>query len=209
MAVCGVLTAAAVFFNLGFITTPLCGYNDYLVDLRAARRLTAELTAPEIQALNILHKSQPIKVLCVGDAEVFDADFPVVYNTVFDRSIFQEWCAAEQPGVPAAQLTLRDADENRRKLREEAITHIYVNWSEILRYRTTYGYTDFVTPARFDQLRAEGVIAAALAGTPFFREFDTLGKAEQAEVEAWGALLIRTVSGNRVLVTAEIFPVVP
>ena len=32
------------------------------------------------------------------------------------------------------------------------ITHVAVNWQELLRYRTTYGYTDFVTPGRFRTL---------------------------------------------------------
>ena len=43
------------------------------------------------------------KVLCVGDQEVFDARFPVVYNTVFNPSIFEQSVAvAAPPGTRSA-----------------------------------------------------------------------------------------------------------
>ena len=73
-------------FNLSYVTTPLCGYNAYLLDYALAREQTAEITSPEVQYLN---RNLPpgSNVLSVGDAELFYAEFPAIYNTVFDRSI--------------------------------------------------------------------------------------------------------------------------
>ena len=101
-------------------------------------------------------------MLCVGEAQVFDAEFPLVYNTVFDRSILQEWTADLRPGVASGDLPLRGADEIRTKLRDEGITHVLVNWQEIVRYRMSYGYTDYVGPKRFNELEKRGVLVAPL-----------------------------------------------
>src|SRR4029077_13634061 len=127
-----------------------CGYNDFLRDLDEASKIAAHITAPELVYLND-QLPKGAKVLSVGDAEMFEARFPVVYNTVFDRSIFEDWFAA-RPGEGGA---MGDPEAIRKKLADEGITHVYVNWLEILRYRApgSYGYTDFVTPERFDQLQ--------------------------------------------------------
>ena len=99
--VLGSVIAAAVLFNLVLIATQNAGYIAWLTELEAAQQFTARLTAPEIAEINRLMKTLPgeIRVLSVGDAEVFDARFPIVYNTVFDRSIFQEWTAKPNPGL--------------------------------------------------------------------------------------------------------------
>jgi hypothetical protein len=40
------------------------------------------------------------------------------------------------------------------------VTHVYVDWFEIERYRSpgNYGFTDFVTPDEFDRLVKAGVL---------------------------------------------------
>jgi hypothetical protein len=146
----GVVMAAAVLFNLGFISTPLCGYNAYLTDLVAARRI-AEETSPAIAFLN---ESLPAnsKVLCVGEAQVFDARFPLVYNTVFDDAYLERWCRADTGGG------LRSRDEILRRLQAEGLTHVFVNWQEIERYRNSYGFPDFVSRETFDRLKTLGVL---------------------------------------------------
>jgi hypothetical protein len=143
---------AAALFNLELMVGGFCGYNHYLLDLAEASQFTAQLTAPELVWLNTNLPSGS-KVLVVGDGAMFEARIPVVYNTVFDRSIFESWCAA-RPGVDAAASGLRDAASIRKKFADEGITHVYVNWNWILRYRSpgNYGYTDFVTPERFAEL---------------------------------------------------------
>ena len=42
----------------------------------------------------------------------------------------------------------------------EGITHVFVNWSEILRYRLTYGYTDYIFPQRFSALEDQGILSS-------------------------------------------------
>jgi hypothetical protein len=159
-----VVVALALLFNLAFIagteTAYLQGYNAFLGDLDRARDNREQ---SYMRYLNQLNEQTPggIKVLCVGDAEVFEARFPVVYNAVFNESIFERWFAAEaKPGTPATQWQLRPPAEISTKLHDEGITHIYVNWSWIRTYRSpgNYGYSKFVTAARFEQLRSAGVL---------------------------------------------------
>jgi hypothetical protein len=154
-----VVIALAAWFNLGFVageTTGLSGPNAFLGNMNQARSAIAH---PYIAFLNTLPAGS--KVLCVGEGEVFEARMPVVYNTVFDRSIFEDWLAA--PGGSGKNRKLKPVDEIRAKLRAEGITHIYVNWDWIRRYRSpgNYGYTEFVSPSRFDELMRSGVL-----GTP-------------------------------------------
>ena len=82
------------------------------------------------------------------DAEMFEARFPVVYNTVFDESIFEHWCGDDRSPLPAGERPLRSAEEIRQTFAAHGITHVYVNWLEVLRYRSpgNYGYTDFASP---------------------------------------------------------------
>jgi len=209
----GVLALAAVWFNLGFVTTALCGNNAYLSDLEAARR------SVENDGIGYLNRTLPpgSKVLCVGEGDVFNARFPLVYNTVFDRSIFQEWCAQDLPGVPAGELPLRDAAEIRRRLAEEGITHVYVNWQWILTYRQpgNYGYTDFVSPRRFAELQRLQVLGKPLlpeTSDPrdwgiFFLPYDQLSEKDRPGVDEWGPELRTRVSGIDAVSIRQIFPV--
>ncbi len=203
--------ALSAVFNLGFITTPLCGNNMYLADLHVARDI-AETTEMGIRFLNRMHLSPQDKVLCVGAAQVFDARFPLVYNTVFDYSIFQQWCASPDapPGTPDRDLPMRPADEIRRIFQQNGITWVYVNWREILRYRPTYGYTDFVTPERFLWLQQHGVLGQPVPmpeagiGNP-----ESLSRDERRELETWGKALLTTVNGQPAFFAAQVFPVLP
>jgi hypothetical protein len=74
------VVALALLFNFAFIagadTTDLAGYNAFFGDLNQARENREQLY---IRYLNELNAQTPggIKVLCVGDAEVFEARFPV------------------------------------------------------------------------------------------------------------------------------------
>lgn len=207
---CGIVCGAAVLFNLGFITTPLCGYNEYLIDMNAARQ-AAESTAPAIAYLNrTLSKNS--KVLCVGEAQVFDARFPVVYNTVFDRSIFAEWFGQPADGLPEANWPLRNTADIRRTLNQHGVTHVLVNWQEILRYRTTYGYTDFVTPERFAELVRRGVLGppdlpTLPGGQPAYRALETLCASDRRELENWGRDLITAHEGRPAFVMFQVFTV--
>ena len=197
----------AATFNFAFMTTSLCGYNAYLLDLQRAAEQTARITAPEIVLLNSTLPPGS-KVLCVGEAELFDARFPYVYNTVFDASIFEAWFGTANSSGGSAGRPLKSAAEIRQILSEQGITHVFVNWQEILRYRLTYGYTDFVTPQRFQQLQAGGVLGAEWQ-PPGGQLFEQLDVKAQQEVRRWGPELIRNDSGRPIFTTFQVFPVLP
>jgi hypothetical protein len=160
-----VVVALALLFNFAFIagneTWHLLGYNAFLADLNQARENREQ---PYVRYLNELNRQTPggIKVLCVGEAEIFETRFPVVYNAVFNESIFEKWFAAKAaPGVKAADLSLRPGAEITQLLHDQGITHVFVNWSWIRTYRNpeNYGYSEFVTAGRFDRLIATRVLA--------------------------------------------------
>lgn len=144
-----------VICQLALATSPLGGNNSYLSPLSEARRL---VKTPCVGLVESLPLEATDKVLFVGDAELFDAEFAYEYNTVFDHSILERDCSMATPDLPAEQQQLRPAEEIRSRWRERGVTHLVVNWSELLRYRTTYQYTDFVHPSRFNSLVQAGVL---------------------------------------------------
>ena len=75
----------------------------------------------------------------------------ILYNTVFTPETIEVLASGRSP----AQL--------RQALVERGITHIYVDWKEINRYREpgNYGFTDFVTPERFTEWVDAGVLERA------------------------------------------------
>jgi len=87
------------------------------------------------------------RLLAVGDADVFDLAMPLDYATCFNHCPLETLVKDHTP------------DEIRAGLRARRIGCIYVNWSEIDRYRRTgYGFTDFVRPAVLDGLVARGIL---------------------------------------------------
>jgi hypothetical protein len=204
------LLFAMSVFHLEFMTGVgnWCGYNDYLRDLDEAGHVAATVTAPEVLYLNE-HLPAGAKVLSVGDAEMFVARFPVVYNTVFDRSIFEEWFAAKS-GETTGSAGLRDAAEIRETLAVAGITHVYVNWLEVLRYRSpgNYGYTDFVTPARFAELQHLGILGPAWSIPEASMDLDRVDALWQPELETWGKSLLTRRREETAFVTFQVFPVI-
>jgi len=87
------------------------------------------------------------RLLLVGDAEVFDLKMPIFYSTCFDDSLFEQMVKGQTPETIRANLLSR------------GITHLFVHWGEIARYRNSgYGFTEFVHPAIFDQLVEQGLL---------------------------------------------------
>ena len=86
-------------------------------------------------------------VLLVGDAQPFDLDVPVVYSTCFDDSPLEQAVKGRGP------------EEIRDGLARLGVTHVYVHWGEVERYRNTYGFTEFIQPEVFDALVAQGILA--------------------------------------------------
>ena len=86
------------------------------------------------------------KVLLVGDAEPFNLRIPVLYNTCFDDCVFEN------------MMRDRNVAQRRQALATKQISHVCVHWSEIFRYRATYGYSDYVQPAVFEELIQQGIL---------------------------------------------------
>ncbi len=81
------------------------------------------------------HLEPDQRVLLVGDAQPFDLEVPVLYNTCFDQCHFERL------------LRDRSGDQRREALQAEGISHVFIHWGELARYRSpgNYGYSDFVT----------------------------------------------------------------
>ena len=177
-----VLITAGTSYNVYFCTLALVGFHAGLMDLDAARKLTIR---SDIQTLNNTLPSTS-KVLMVGDAEVFDATFPLVYNTVFDDNIFEEWTVdSSDAATPVRDRRMLSTDKIRQVLKSNRITHIHVHWGEVLRYRVpgSYDYTAYVQPNRFSELVSAGVL------TPpqvlLARPWPSLSAVEQQTVSSW------------------------
>lgn len=86
------------------------------------------------------------KLLLVGEARPFYVRCPVIYNTVFDRCLLAE------------QLRQTDAYETIQWLRQNQITHVFVNWTEVDRLRESYGFPPEINPTTFLALEGAGII---------------------------------------------------
>ena len=194
---------AVVLFNLALATSPLGGNNSYLMEMASLRKLTK---TPCIAFVESLQLAPTDKVLFVGEAEMFDAAFSYEYNTVFDHSIFEADCSTVLPTSLAGVPPLRPAPEILDRWRARGITHIVINWSEILRYRTTYTYTNFVHPSRFQALVDAGVLVRddrAQLGL-----FEGLASEKQAEILRWAPELQRPgPQGQAAVVLFEVYRV--
>ncbi|MFM7131603.1 MAG: hypothetical protein ACKO0V_19810, partial [bacterium] len=89
------------------------------------------------------------RALLVGQAAVFYWEQPILYNTVFNREGIEILAKGKAPV------------DVHKALKEIGITHVFVDWSEIRRYRQpgNYGFTDFVTEPFFDGLVRAGVLS--------------------------------------------------
>ncbi len=140
--------AATTWYHLAFVASPLIGFNGYLMDQTVARRIAE---TPGMTIINSLPEGS--RTLLIGEAQVFEARRPVIYSTVFNHNIFEQLFRA--PGEPPALLP---REQFAAVLRDRGITHVLVNWNEVLRYRTTYGYSDFVTPENVSRLKELGLV---------------------------------------------------
>ena len=126
--------------NLAFLSSAGVYDHRYLVSLERLRRDEPakpddpSRVQPAHRYLNGIATAGD-RVLLVGDAQPFDLEMPVLYDTCFDECRFERWMKG------------RSAVERRAVLNQEQITYVLVNWSEIERYRSpgNYGFSDYVT----------------------------------------------------------------
>ncbi len=197
------IIAAVTLFNVRFCGLALVGYHVGLMELEAARQQTIR------SDIRFLNASLPVnaKVLMVGEAEVFDATFPLVYNTVFDDCLFETWTELpEDRQRPAAERRMLPPELILEKLHGDNITHILVNWGAVLRYRTTYGYTEYVNPARFQQLLDQRVLSSRrnLLQQPW----DSFSDTEEAMVKSWQGYQ-QIVSDDAIFSVVELYEITP
>lgn len=141
------ILAIGLVFNFMLIGGGGVADNRYLMPLVQARAASVALIDPWHTWLNDPANNVQ-RVLLVGDAQPFDLEIPATYNTVFDDSVFEQFARD------------KSAAEVQKALTDRGISHIYVAWPEIERYRSpgNYGITDFLQPAIFDALVAAGVL---------------------------------------------------
>ena len=131
--------------NLLVGASPMIGDNRYFVPLEQLRTDPARVD-PWHRHFN-RHVPQG-KLLMVGDAQVFDLEVPIFYSTCFDDSLFEQLVKGHT------------IDEIRTAFAAHDISHVYVHWGEINRYRSpgNYGFSEFVQPAVFQKLVEAGVL---------------------------------------------------
>ena len=151
-ALVGLVLAVSIASSAAHSTTNFVALNDWTGDLVKLRSEVPAMVNPPLARLDAVLPPDA-KPLLVGQAQTFHMNHPVVYNTVFDRDIFESIDRDRSPG------------EVRDELDRRGITHIYVDWSEVARYRSpgNYGFTDYVTPDRFDRLVRAGVLSRPVA----------------------------------------------
>lgn len=177
-----VAIAAATWYHLAFIASPLIGFNGYLMDEGAARRVAE---TPGMTIINSLPDDS--RTLLIGEAQVFEARRPVTYSTVFNHNVFEQLFAAEDG------KSMKPAAELKQALKDHGITHILVNWNEVLRYRTTYGYTDFVTPEHVHHLEKLGLMTPVPLprGVSLAVKVDDQSDSRKFQLATWGQSLIQ------------------
>lgn len=171
-------------FNYSFCRMDVIGFHVGLTELNEASK---QVIRDDLRYLNAA-LPRDARVLMVGEAEVFDCRFETIYNTVFDQSLFQRWTCATNDILAgtarSADLPMKPMDEIHARLISKGVTHVYVNWFEILRYRLTYGYTPYVIPSRLKalvdgQVLLPGNVTAAGA-------WNALSEQQQNEIRSWG-----------------------
>jgi hypothetical protein len=149
-ALVALVLTVSIASSVAQISTDAVGFHKWTGDLEALRRDVPRMVTRGPHWADIETPPGAV-VLMVGQAQAFHMNHRVVYNTVFDRDIFESIDRGRSP------------EEVRAELNRRGITHVYVDWSEIARYRSpgNYGFTDYVTPDRFARLVAAGVLSRA------------------------------------------------
>lgn len=140
--------AASIVLGVGLVANfifivaprPQIADNRYFVSLEQLRddpRMTFPPDAYAPVAFRYLEEHVPAgsRALVVGNAAVFPLQVQVLYNTCFDDCTFENL------------FRDRTAQQRRTLLVERGISHIYIDWAELGRYRQpgNYGYSPYVT----------------------------------------------------------------
>ncbi len=149
------LVFLALLANLTYDTTALTGLNQWTDDYAKLRIEVPKFTNAPLARLDA-ELSRDAKVLLVGQASVFHMRHSIVYNTVFNEETIEQFARGRTSG------------QVREELKRRGISHVYVDWFEIERYRQpgNYGFTPFVTSEVFHGLVRDGVLEPSTAIGP-------------------------------------------
>ena len=109
----GILCTAFVF-NLTFCTLPKPGDNRFLTSYDVLRRDEPSDGFFSAERMHRTHKylnkavSDGYRVMCVGEAQVFDLEMPILYNTCFDDCVFETMMKGKS-NAERAQATARQS----------------------------------------------------------------------------------------------------
>ena len=151
----GLLGCVGCLLSFIQIASPYAADNRMLIaltDLRTDRPRGKSPTTRMNDAHRWLneHVEPGHRVLLVGEAQVFDFEVPILYNTCFDDCVLE------------TLLKGRSREERRQILREQRISHIFVSWYELKRYRQpgNYGYSDYPTRQLFyeELIKQQGLL---------------------------------------------------
>ena len=133
--------------NFAYDASALAGLNKWTDDLPYLRYHIPEIVNPPLAALDAA-LPPTARVLLVGQASVYHFDHPILYNTVFNDETIETLARGRTP------------EQLRGELARLGVTHVYVDWAEVARYRSpgNYGFTPFVTPELFSGLVRAGVL---------------------------------------------------
>jgi hypothetical protein len=98
---------------------------------------------PGMEYLGVVNESPSAKTLLVGEARPFYIRGTAIYSTVFNRNMLAE----------ALQKKLRGAKDY---IAETKPDFIYIDWFEILRLSSTYGFDESIKPNVFHMLNSFG-----------------------------------------------------
>ncbi|EAQ81956.1 hypothetical protein DSM3645_17430 [Blastopirellula marina DSM 3645] len=143
--VCNSITAAGLVFCFFWINwqNSFLAPTFYFTDYRLLKEANA---GPDVPLLAALVPPDHCAIV-EGKADVFYMQTPIHYHTCFDSS-------------PLVWLKDKTAAERKEILRARKVSHVYVNWSEIARFRSpgNYGFAKLVTPEFFAELVAQNVL---------------------------------------------------
>jgi len=175
-----ILIILGVGLTLNFLTlfSGRLGDNRYFVAMTTLREddtpnLDPSRVNPVHRYLNE-HLANDKAVLLVGDAQPFDLQGRVFYNTTFDENLFEHW------------MKDRTNEERRKVLSERSIQYVYVFWLDVERYRSSgnYGFSDYVTSERIKEIVDSGLLRPI--EVPQGERYAQLFEVVFAEVESEG-----------------------
>ena len=152
------LSQTIVILGIGYgcilNSSPIIADNRFFVSIEALRNDEGDENQvprifPTTAWVNRHLDHRNVRILLVGEARAFEFLAPVEYSTCFDLN----------PG----EVYLRGISKNQQlaTLRERGITHIFVQWNEINRYRqpNNYGFSDWPQPSDVQKLVDDGVVS--------------------------------------------------